>query len=66
MRFVKQGIPAQRWTASHNEVRDDLESIFYVIILIMVTFEAPGRYKAEEELEKLHLDKIWWNPRPED
>jgi hypothetical protein len=49
-----------------HEVRDDLESIFYVIILIMVAFEAPGRYKAEEELEKLHLDKIWWNPRPED
>jgi hypothetical protein len=49
-----------------HEVRDDLESIFYVIVLIMVAFEAPGRLKPKNQLEALPLHKMWWNPSPED
>lgn len=45
-------------------VSDDLESFFYIIILIMVAFEAPGRYKSDEELEELNLDDVWWRPKP--
>jgi hypothetical protein len=48
-----------------HEVRDDLESFFWVIVFIMVTFKAPSQRKTFEELGKLELDDVWWNPSPE-
>ena len=49
-----------------HEVSDDLESIFYVITLIMIAFEGPGLSKPKKKLEALTLYKKWWNPSPEE
>jgi hypothetical protein len=49
-----------------HEVCDDLESIFYVITLIMIAFEGPGLSKPKKKLEALTLYKKWWNPSPEE
>ena len=51
---------------SGHEVRDDLESIFYVITLIMIAFEGPGLSKPKKKLEALPLYRKWWNPSPEE
>ncbi|OJA07576.1 hypothetical protein AZE42_04423, partial [Rhizopogon vesiculosus] len=48
-----------------HKICDDLESFFYVII-IMLTFEAPGQCKGDEELQQLNLDDLWWKPKPKD
>lgn len=42
--------------------RDDLESFFFVIIIIMVVFHAPGVQKPAADFEALELEKMWWNP----
>lgn len=44
-----------------HEVRDDLESFFYVIVIIMVTFHEAGKQKSTEELEDTMLADHWWN-----
>ncbi|KAG1845004.1 hypothetical protein F4604DRAFT_1688913 [Suillus subluteus] len=42
--------------------RDDLESFFFVLLIIMVVFHAPGVQRPDAEFEALELDKMWWNP----
>jgi hypothetical protein len=42
--------------------RDDLESFFFVILIIMVVFQAPGVQRPAADFEALELDKMWWNP----
>ena len=49
-----------------HEVSNDLESIFYVITLIMIAFEGPGLSKPKKKPEALTLYKKWWSPSPEE
>ncbi|KAG2064235.1 hypothetical protein BDR04DRAFT_1162784 [Suillus decipiens] len=42
--------------------RDDLESFFFVLLIIMVVFVAPGVQRPAAEFATLELDKMWWNP----
>ncbi|KAG1726747.1 hypothetical protein EDD22DRAFT_961367 [Suillus occidentalis] len=44
-----------------HEVRDDLESFFYAIVIIMVAFHEAGKQKSAEELEETMLADHWWN-----
>ncbi|KAG1836101.1 hypothetical protein C8R48DRAFT_680558, partial [Suillus tomentosus] len=44
-----------------HKVRDDLESFFYVIVIIMVAFHEAGKQKSTEELEETMLVDHWWN-----
>lgn len=43
-------------------IRDDLESFFFVLLIIMVVFRAPGVQRLDAEFAPLELDKMWWNP----
>jgi hypothetical protein len=42
--------------------RDDLKLFFFVLLVIMVVFCAPGMQRLDAEFEALELDKMWWNP----
>jgi len=41
--------------------RNDLESFFFVLLVIMVVFCTPGMQRPDVEFEALELDKMWWN-----
>ncbi|KAG1900241.1 uncharacterized protein F5891DRAFT_980511 [Suillus fuscotomentosus] len=40
---------------------DDLKSFFFVLLIIMVVFHAPGVQRLDAEFVPLELDKMWWN-----
>ncbi|KAG1844453.1 hypothetical protein F4604DRAFT_1937490 [Suillus subluteus] len=44
-----------------HEVRDNLESFFYAIVIIMVAFHEASKQKSTEELEEMMLADHWWN-----
>ncbi|KAG1765278.1 hypothetical protein EV702DRAFT_1051080 [Suillus placidus] len=45
-----------------HRTRDDLESFFFVLLIIMVVFLRPGMQRPDAEFANLELDKMWWNP----
>ena len=44
-----------------HQVHHDLESFFYVLVVVCVLFEGPGQHRSMEELEGSTL-KSWWMP----